>query len=188
MTDEELEQMIREAELARGTHSLPELDAPLGADVTRAIVERFSDVPSALPQTPEPANRAWIGAVAAFLIAAMVVAFLMVPGSTEPLPSYSLTGRTGISDMRSTENAPLVAAPGAPVRLLLRPATRTEGTPEVRATVDGQAIDLETSRKAGGAVEVVLGTLPLGDQVVEVQLLSDDSVLQTFSVNVESRP
>lgn len=189
MTDEELELLIREVEAKRPQQALPELDEPLGTDFAASIVQRYSDEPAQQdPTTPRPANRPWIAVVAAVLVAAGLLAMLLVPSGTDPLPTYALTARTGISEVRSEANGPLIAAPGAPVRLVLRPATRTDQVPQVQASVGGKSVQLSVKPQPGGALEVTLGALPTGRNTVQVELRVGEQVLQQFAVDVEASP
>ena len=53
MTDEELEQLIREVEAKRPQQALPELDEPLGTDFAASIVTvQSSSVPVQAPDQP----------------------------------------------------------------------------------------------------------------------------------------
>lgn len=189
MTDEELEDLIRDVEKGRARRELPELDEPLGPEVARSIVERFSDAPAQAPALPEPANRPWTRVVAAVVVlaAAALIVVAVWPGQA-PVPSYTLEARTGISEVRSEQQGPLVHADGAPVRLLLRPATRTARVPEVRVYSGAEQVPASVRVEASGALTVQLGTLPAGTHDVRVELWTDgDAPAQQLEVRVQAR-
>jgi anti-sigma factor RsiW len=155
----------RSAEVERLVAADPAWAEALQAEATLEVA--LFDVVDAAPEAA-PAVEAgapwWLSmwrrlrAPAVGLTLALGAALVVVQVSGEPeLPAYSMEVQSGEAQLRSA--APTADAPtytrGSSLSLVLRPATRVLGAPQVRVELDGAPLrGVRVEHLEGGAVEI----------------------------------
>lgn len=156
----------RSAEVERLVEAEPAWAEALQAEATLEV--SLFDVVDAAPAEVAPAVEAgvpwWLSmwrrlrAPVVGLTLALGAALVVVQVSGDPeLPAYSMEVQSGEAQLRSA--APVAEAPtytrGSSLSLVLRPATRVIGSPQVRVELDGAPLQgVRVEHLEGGAVEI----------------------------------